>query len=209
MLGWNLQARAGLEHDIDIHQVRINRHRRAFSESFARNDGERDSVRFERRQEVFGMMGETRLRLFQGLGQGDPDLLAEHRPALRLEFRRRTLRMDDAPARRHPVHVAGPDRHNVAGAVAMNHLALEQIAQRRKADMRMRPDLRAGPGAEHDRSEMVEEDEGTDRPALRGRQRATNLEAITKIPNRWKQNLFHRQVDRRTRNGHCRLLRVR
>src|SRR5262249_5686110 len=38
---------------------------------------------------------------------------------------------------RHPVHIAGADCLHVAGAVALDHLAFEQVTERRKADMRM------------------------------------------------------------------------
>ncbi len=114
--------------------------------------------------------------------------------------------MNDAAARRHPVHVAGADRFDVARAVAVNHLAFEQIGQRRQADMRMRTHVRPVSGAKHRRPEMVEEDEGTDHAALRGWQRAANLEAITQIPNRRKDHVLDRQVRWNARNGHCHLL---
>jgi hypothetical protein len=187
----------GLEHDIDVHQVRIDWHWRALSESFAGNDRERGAVGLKRRQGAFRVMGKARLYLFQGLRQRDPDLLTEHRPALGLRFHRRAFRMDDASTCRHPVHVTRTDRLEGARAVTVNHLAFEEVGQRGEADVRMRPDIRNFASAERDRPEVVEENEGTHRPALRGWQRAPSLEATAQIPNRWKQNLFHRQVQRR------------
>src|SRR5882757_830939 len=113
--------------------------------------------------------------------------------------------MDDAAARRHPIDVARPDRLNAAYAVAVNHLAFEQVGQRGQADMRMRTHVLSLPGTKHRRSEVVEEDERTDHPALRRRQRATNLEAVAQISNRRKDHLLHHHVSCCARNRHCRL----
>src|SRR5258705_1959498 len=63
MLGRNLQPRAGLEHDVDIHQVRIDRHWGALPESFTRDDGKQNTVGHQPRQRAFGMMGKTRPHL--------------------------------------------------------------------------------------------------------------------------------------------------
>src|SRR5260370_41322037 len=102
--------------------------------------------------------------------------------------------MDDAAARRHPVYVARVNRLNIAHAVAVNDLAFEQVGQRRQADMRMRTHVLSFSDTKHHRSEMIQEDERTDHPPLRGRQRAANLEAVAEIPDRRKDYLLHDRV---------------
>ena len=85
--------------------------------------------------------------------------------------------MHDAAPGGHPVDLAGPDRHRGAEAVAVHDLAVEQIGHRGEPDMRMRPHVHAGPGAEFHRAEMVEEDERPHHARLRARQRAADFEA--------------------------------
>jgi hypothetical protein len=111
--------------------------------------------------------------------------------------------MDDAAAGRHPVHIAGTDRLDAAHAVAMHHLAFQQIGQRRQADVRVRTHILALAAAEHRRSKMIEEDEGANHPPLRRRQRAANLEAVTKVANGWQDHLFDRQSLRCARDCHA------
>ncbi len=87
------------------------------------------------------------------------------------------LRVHDAAPGGHPVHGAGMNRDLRAQAVAMYDLAVEKVSDGGKADVRMRPHVDAVAGAEHRRSEMVEEDERADHAALRRRQCAMHLEA--------------------------------
>jgi hypothetical protein len=60
--------------------------------------------------------------------------------------------------------------------------------------MRMGPDFRPRPGAEHDWSEMIKENEGTNCPALRRRQRSTNRETITEITDRRNDHVLYPQI---------------
>src|SRR5580700_7265735 len=90
---------------------------------------------------------------------------------------RGALGMHDAAACGHPVHGAGPDRHRGAKAVAMHDLAVEQVGDGGKPDMRVRPHVDAVAGLEHRRPEMVEEDKRADHARLPRRQRAMHLEA--------------------------------
>ena len=73
-----------------------------------------------------------------------------------------SLRMHDAAAGGHPVHFTRSDRHRRAEAVAMHDLAVEQIGDGGKPDMRVRADVESVAGAEFRRTEMIEENEGAD-----------------------------------------------
>src|SRR3954464_9164737 len=84
--------------------------------------------------------------------------------------------MDDAPPRRHPVALARADRRRGAQAVAMHDLAVEQIGDRRKPDVRMRPHVDPLAGMEFRRAEMVEENERPDHAPLGMRKRAAHRE---------------------------------
>ena len=59
----------------------------------------------------------------------------------------------------------------------MPDLAVEQIGDGRKPDMRMRAHVERLAGAQDRRAHAVEEDERADQPALGRRQRAAHLEA--------------------------------
>jgi hypothetical protein len=63
--------------------------------------------------------------------------------------------------------------------------------------MRVRPDFRARSGPEYDWSEMIEKNEGADRPALRRRQCSTNLESIAEITDRRKDHVLYPRILRR------------
>ncbi|GFE72515.1 hypothetical protein NTCA1_01640 [Novosphingobium sp. TCA1] len=54
--------------------------------------------------------------------------------------------------------------------------------------MGMRAHVEAFAAAEHRLAHLVEEDEGTDHAALRGRQRAADLEAVTEIADGGKND---------------------
>ena len=127
------------------------------------------------------VMMEGGRRLLMGLGQGHPELDAEH-PGIALpDFRGRAFRMGDAAARRHPIDRAGADHLAAAEAVAMHDLALEQICHRRQADMGMGADVESLASAQNCGAELIEEDEGADHPALGGGQHPADLEAVAQI----------------------------
>src|SRR4030095_9449445 len=81
---------------------------------------------------------------------------------------------DDAAARRHPVHLAGPDRKGCAQAVAMHDFAVKQIGNGGKPDVRVGPNVEAIAGAEFGRAEMIEKNERADHARSRGGKGATN-----------------------------------
>jgi hypothetical protein len=108
--------------------------------------------------------------------------------------------MDDAPAGGHEVDLAGFDRLDIAFAVAVHHLALEQIGEGGQADMRMGSGVHAGACPEHDRSETVEKDERPHHAALRGRQRPTDIE-VPQVAGRGEDDLSDRLVVGLKRHG--------
>src|SRR5665213_474057 len=108
------------------------------------------------------MMRETRLNLFERLGHSHPNLVTEHRPTPGLNRRWRSLRMDDATSRSHPVHIARSDQLDTAHTVTVNHLAFAQISQRRQAYMWMRANIETSACVKHRRPEGIEEDKRAD-----------------------------------------------
>ena len=96
-------------------------------------------------------------------------------------LRFRPLAVDDAAAGGHPIDVARPDRLGIAQAVAMVDSAVEEVGHRRQADMRMGPHLHTAAGRHVHGTEMVEEDEGSDRAALDAGQHAADGEASPQI----------------------------
>ena len=129
------------------------------------------------RQLVRAMMGEGRRALLMRLGQRRPGLDAEAagRGAC-LHLAALALGMDDAAPGRHQVDLAGLDGERRAQAVAMEHLALEQIGDGGEPDVRVRAHVDALADQELGRPHLVEEDEGPDHLLLRGRQGAPHLE---------------------------------
>ena len=85
--------------------------------------------------------------------------------------------MHNALARGHPVDIAGFDALHGAEAVAVDDRALEKIGDRRKADMRVRPDIDALARGKCRRTEVVEKNERPDHLRGKGRQQALNLES--------------------------------
>src|SRR5439155_19913033 len=77
----------------------------------------------------------------------------------------------------HPVHRAGLDCLHRAQAVAMKHVAFEQVGHCRKADMRMWPHIRALARSERNRPEMIEKDERADHLGRERRQQPLHGEA--------------------------------
>ena len=141
------------------------------------------------RNALGGNMLERRRRVFERFRQRDPELqaVAAVRPADQLLGR--ALRMHDAAPRRHPVDGAGLDPLDDAGRVAMHDRAVEQVGQRRQADVRMRPDVVVGAGLDVDRPEVVEEDERADRAPGGGREQAAHHQAAAEVARLRRESL--------------------
>ena len=116
--------------------------------------------------------------LLGGLGQRDPALDAEHTAVgFRFPFLRAALRMDDALAGRHPIHIAWRDDLRRAEAVAVHDFALEQVCHRGEPDMRMRPDADAFTKRELRGPHLVPEYERPHHLPPGGGERAADAEA--------------------------------
>src|SRR3546814_7360688 len=96
--------------------------------------------RAEHRQRRARVKPEPGIRFLTFVRQRYPGLDAVHRTAFGPQLLE-ALGMGDTPARGHPVDLARPDRLLGADAVAMHDLAIEQVGDRRQADMRMRTDI--------------------------------------------------------------------
>ena len=115
--------------------------------------------------------------VFEGLGQGHPALDAEDLPVAGQVRRIRAFGMHDAPARRHPVELAGRDRLLGPKAVPVVDRAVKEPGDGCQSDMRMGTHIDPLPRPHQHRPELVEEDEGADHLALGCRQCAPHLEA--------------------------------
>ena len=122
-------------------------------------------------------MRESRRDLFIGGRHGEPQLDAMQPLAAAAMVGRGALGMHDAAAGGHQVDVARMNGLGAAETVAMHDLAIEQERDGGEPDMGMRPHVDALAGAELDRPEMVEEDEGPDHAPLDMGQRAADREA--------------------------------
>jgi hypothetical protein len=122
-------------------------------------------------------MVEGRRHFLVARRQRDPTLQSVQMFAAGTMIGARALGMRDAAARRHPVHVAGHDRHRAAEAVAMHDLAFEEIGDGGKPDVRVRAHVNALARAELRRSHVIEKDEGPDHAAAGRGQRAPNGKA--------------------------------
>ena len=164
------EARVGIEHRGE------GRHGRALAIERTGDDPHLQAVAAYYRQVVAPVMRESGCHLLGRSRQGHPSLDAEQPAASRARLGRAPLGMGDAPARRHPVDVARPDRLQRAQAVAMQDLALEQVGHGGEPDMRMRTDVQASSQDELRRTHLVEEDERADHLLARRRQGAAYLE---------------------------------
>jgi hypothetical protein len=90
------------------------------------------------------------------------------------------LRMYDAATRGHKIHRAAPNRLLETETVSMDDLALEQIRDRGKPDVRVRPNLYSLSRWKFGRPDVVEKYERSDHAARFRRQHPTNTET-TKI----------------------------
>ena len=120
-------------------------------------------------------------RLFLVRGQRHPALEAEHRPAAGTCCIAAPLRVHDAASSRHDVDFTGADRLHIALAVAVQDLAIDEVGQGCKPDMRVWTRVETFTRLKSDRAEAVEKDERSDHAAMHGRQGAANLEAIAEI----------------------------
>src|SRR5690349_10385117 len=71
----------------------------------------------------------------------------------------------------------------------MQELALEQVRDRGQADVRMRAHVEAVAGLKSDRAHVIEEHERSDRPALRARQCAADVEVAQAAGRRFEHEL--------------------
>ena len=71
----------------------------------------------------------------------------------------------------------------------MHDRALEEIGERRQADVRVRADVVMGAGRHVERPEVVEEDEGPDRAAVGLRQQAPHDEAAAEVLGERRESL--------------------
>ncbi len=153
-------------------------HGRALPEQRARDNAHALALGLDHGQRAGAVMEEFRRDLLGRFGQSDPALDAGHFPARRrFPFRRGALRMHNALARGHPVHIAGRDDLRGAKTVAMHDFPIEQVGHRRKPDMGMRPHVDPLAQREFGRAHLVPENEGADHLALGGGQRAPHIEA--------------------------------
>src|SRR3979409_2692266 len=137
-------------------------------------------------------VGETRLRVFQGLRHARPELQAVGAATHAAQLRRRALRMCNAAARGHPVDGARLCVLPGADAVAVHELSFEKVRHRRQPDMRVRTDIGVAEGLELLRTEMIEEKERPYGLPFRGGLKAANLEMAHRAQPRLEyQDLSH------------------
>ena len=203
MLGRQHQGRARAHLDIPVEQRRQRLDAGSLAEQLAGHHLGAHALAFHHRLRVQPVMDETGIGLLVLLGQPHPDLQATE-PLISLPaFGRRALRVHDAPARRHPVHLARQDGLRMPRAIAMHHRPFVQICDRGQPDMRMRPHIDAAASPEFDRPHMIQEHERPDGALLRRRQRPPNLESaqIAAARHHHRFNLA-RAVIRQGRHGH-------
>src|SRR3954452_16124097 len=92
--------------------------------------------------------------------------------------------MDDAAPGRHPVHRARADGHLRAEAVAVQDLAIEQISDGRKVDVRMRAYVNAFAEDELSGSHLVKEDKGSHHLAFGAGECAAHLKSTEIVGSR-------------------------
>src|ERR1700722_15098898 len=122
-------------------------------------------------------MREGRRDLFIAGGHREPQLEAMQALAAAAMVGRGALGMHDAASGGHQVDVARMNGLGAAETVAMDDLAIKQKRHGGEPDMGMRPHVDALAGAELDRPEMVEEDEGPDHAPLDVGQGAADAKA--------------------------------
>src|SRR5690606_23146035 len=145
----------------------------------------------EHRQRIRRIVVESRVVFLVAFRQGNPGLDAVDTAAPRARAVE-TFRVTDSRARRHPVQCAGQDVLPDAQAVAVRHLAFEQIGHGGQADVRVWAYVylsRYG-GRQIVWAHAVEEDEGSYHPSLPERQYASHLESSANIVDAGLYNLI-------------------
>src|ERR1700738_1334050 len=107
-------------------------------------------------------MRERRLGLLVRLGQRHPRLKSMQPLTFDPVLRRGALRMDNPVARGHPVDVARLDALHGPETVTVHDRALEKIRDRRKADVRVRPDIDALSRGKCRWTEVIKKNERSD-----------------------------------------------
>jgi len=185
----NRRLRRHVEIDDHRQRRRCGFDRRAGAEGGAGDDAGGGAGEADARNALGRHVLERRRRVLERFRQRDPELqaVAAVRPAD--EILGRALRVDDAAPRRHPVDGAGLDPLDHAGRVAVHDGALEEIGERRQADVRMRPDVVVRARLDVDRPEVVEEDERPDRTPRRRREQAANHQAAAEVARLRRESL--------------------
>ena len=98
--------------------------------------------------------------------------------------------MNNAAARRHPVHIAGPYRLVETEAVTVMNFTVEEECYRRKPYMRVRANVDSVSRCKRCRAHVIEENEGADCPSFGIGQRTADLKAAD-IPFSRRYNEFN------------------
>ncbi len=170
------QRRPCLQRRRHVERRRADADRRARAVGGASHDLQRRARSRDVRNRRRGMVIEAGRVLFVGRRQRHPRLNPVQRPAAPARLVAGPFGVDDPAAGQHPVHVAWPDGLVRPEAVAVVHLAGEQVGHRRERDVRVRPDVDPLPGRHLARADVVEEDERTDHPASPRGERAAHAE---------------------------------
>ena len=184
IFGRDLGSRAGLQPPVDVEHRRMGLHRRLGAEGLAGDQPRPQAVGLVGRQVVGPVMGEGRIGLLLLAGAGRP------RPGCRAwarrVARRSSKRSEWVMPRPAVIQLTSPGRIACSGAhaVAVGHLAFEQVGDGRKADVRVRAHVDAAREArlELRRAHVVEEDERPDHPVRGEGQDAADLEAAEVAP---------------------------
>ncbi len=134
-------------------------------------------------------VGEGRRHVLLRLRQRDPCLQAGHGHRAAAQLLRRPLGMDDAPARRHQIHIARRNHHLRAKRIPVADFAVEQIGDGGKADMRMRAHIEHLAGRQDRRAHLVKEDERA-RPCGAWPLAARGAPQSRQYPWRWRGPWF-------------------
>src|SRR5215469_8721512 len=167
------------------------------AERFSGNDADMDADRGEDRQIGLSVVDAAWLGIFAFRRQRHPRLDSVHAPAFRTRpFK--ALGMRYAAARYHPVYLTRTDRLLRAETVAVHDFAVEEIRERRKADVRMRPHVHGAWNStrEIDGTHMIEENERTYHPASRVGQHTAHFESAKILAPLVDYGLEHRLLDR-------------
>src|SRR4026209_2966629 len=124
--------------------------------------------------------------------QGNPTLEPKQAVAAIARVRRRALGMCDATPRGHEIHRAWRDLEHVSFTVAMHDASVEQIGNRRKANMGMGPDVQAMSRKKLRWPHLIEKDEWTNHLPLVTGQSAAHLEAVAQMSDSRNDDDFQR-----------------